>query len=310
MFKNRITIEDKALFDEYLNSFDYKTSGLTFTSIFMWKALNNFKYEIINDYLCITGDSFLEASEPEPFLFPPLTKKGFYDPESLSDTIDKIRATFESHGYIFSIRLLPFHMIDIIETAKPKQMDFFSDRPNYDYVYLAKDLIELKGKKYHSKKNHLNYFKSNFDYKYVPLSSSMMDECLELNNKINNEKEINANEMVLLKMEEEALKEAFNNYENAGFLGGAIIINDKIEAFTMGGPSGKKTMVVHIEKANPEFRGLYQAINNEFCRHECNTVKYVNREEDMGIPGLRKAKISYRPVKYIEKYIAMFKKDL
>lgn len=309
MLQNELTIEDKALFDEYLNGFDYKTSGLTFTSLFMWKNLNQFKYEIINDYLCISGNSHLEISDPEPFLFPPLTKNGFYDPNGLSDTLHAARNIFEKKGYVFSIRLLPFHMIEIFEKAEPCCLDFSSDRPNYDYVYLSTDLIQLKGKKFHSKKNHLNFFKRNYDYQYIPLSPNMADECIQLNKTIIGNKQINSAEMDLLKMEEAALKEAFANYKEAGFLGGAIVIENQIQAFTLGGPLGKKTISVHIEKANPEFRGLYQAINNEFCRHVANTVKYVNREEDMGIPGLRKAKLSYRPAKYIEKYVAMFKED-
>ncbi len=310
MLKNSITIQDKKIFDEYLQAYDYKTSGLTFTSLFMWKNLNHFKYEIINDFLCISGNSHLEVTEAEPFLFPPLTKTGCYDLNLLSATIDQVRKIFEEKGYLFSIRLLPFHMVDIIEGAKPHRMDFTSDRPNYDYVYLSKDLIELKGKKFHSKKNHLNFFKKNYDYKYIPLTPDMANECLQLNKKNIGKKQINANEMSLLKMEEEALKEAFTYYTAAGFIGGAILINNQIEAFTLGGPLGKKAVSVHVEKANPDYRGLYQAINNEFCRHTANTVKYVNREEDMGIPGLRKAKLSYRPVKYIEKYIAMFKEDI
>ncbi len=309
MLQNTLTIEDKNLFDEYLNGFDYKTSGLSFTSLFMWKNLNHFKYEIINDLLCISGSSHLEISDPEPFLFPPLTKTGSYDVHTLSNTIHTARDIFEKNGYVFSIRLLPFHMVEIFEKADPCCLDFISDRPNYDYVYLSKDLIELRGKKFHSKKNHLNFFKRNYDYKYIPLSSDMANECIELNKKIISEKQIESTEMDLLKMEEAALKEAFLYYKEAGFLGGAIVIKDKIEAFTLGGPLGKKTLSVHIEKANPEFRGLYQVINQEFCRHAASTVKYVNREEDMGIPGLRKAKLSYRPTKYIEKYIAMFKED-
>lgn len=310
MLSHDITIEDKNLFDEYLNAFEYKTSGLSFTSLFMYKDLNHFKYDIINDYLCISGHSHLEVDNPDPFLFPPLTKTGYYDIDRLSDTIDQLRQIFEKKGYIFSIRLLPFHMADIFEQAKPERFNFGSDRPNYDYVYLSKDLIELKGKKFHRKKNHLNYFKSHYDYQYMPLSANMAEACLALNSKINEKKKISQNELKLLRMEEHAMKEAFLNYEKAGFIGGVISINENIEAFTMGGPLGKKSIVVHIEKANTNYRGLYQAINNEFCKHAAQSVKYINREEDMGLPGLRKAKRSYRPAMYVEKYIAMFKEDV
>lgn len=108
MLKNSIKIEDKILFDKYLNSFDYKTSGLTFTSLFMWRNLNDFKYEVINDFLCISGNSHLEVDSLTPFLFPPLTKTGDYNSLQLSKTIDELENRFESQNSIFSIRLLPF----------------------------------------------------------------------------------------------------------------------------------------------------------------------------------------------------------
>jgi hypothetical protein len=79
---------------------------------------------------------------------------------------------------------------------------------------------------------------------------------------------------------------------------------------SIGGYLGKNTVTVHVEKANIEYRGLYQAINNEFCKHVASHVKYINREEDMGIPGLRKAKLSYHPIKLVENYIGVFKSDL
>lgn len=307
MLKNSIKIEDKILFDKYLNSFDYKTSGLTFTSLFMWRNLNDFKYEVINDFLCISGNSHLEVDSLTPFLFPPLTKTGDYNSLQLSKTIDELENRFESQNSIFSIRLLPFHMINIFEKAKPNEFKFDSDRPNYDYVYLSKDLIKLKGRKFHSKRNHLNYFKSHYDYEYLTLKPEMAEECIALNSKINNNKIVNEKELELLKMEETALLDAFSNFYEAGYIGGAIKINNEIQAFTIAGSLGKDTLSVHIEKANSPFRGLYQAINNEFCKANAKNIKYINREEDMGMEGLRKAKMSYRPVKFIEKYIATFK---
>jgi len=92
-------------------------------------------------------------------------------------------------------------------------------------------------------------------------------------------------------------------------MAGAILIDDKIEALSIGGRLGRNMITVHVEKANTNFRGLYQAINNEFCRHVAFAAKFINREEDMGIPNLRKAKLSYKPVKLLEKHIAVFKED-
>lgn len=183
MFDNKIEIKDKALLYEHLYGFEHYTSGLTFTSLFMWKDLNNFRFDIINDFLCISGNSHLEYPDVQPFLFPPLPKDSVYDEAKLGETIDILKDIFEEEGYVFNLRLLPFHMIDIFEKAKPNQLCFLDDRDNYDYVYYTKDLIELAGKKYHSKRNHLNHFVNNNAFKFVPFTREMSDECLELNKK-------------------------------------------------------------------------------------------------------------------------------
>jgi len=108
-------------------------------------------------------------------------------------------------------------------------------------------------------------------------------------------------------MEEIAMEDVFYNLERVGYLTGALMIDGKLQALCVGGALGRKTVTVHVEKANIQYRGAYQAINNEFCKHMASHVKYINREEDMGIPGLRKAKLSYKPVKLIENHIAVFR---
>lgn len=309
MFENRITVEDRSFLEEYLNGYDYKTSGLSFSALYMWRDINRFSWMQSGDYLLLAGISHLELEDGiiEPFLFPPLTKTGEYDPEGTRGALEEAKRIFEEKGHPFSIRLLPFHMIDTIENACPGKMKFIEDRPNYDYVYRRQDLVELKGRDYHAKKNHLNYFHKNYQYEYVPLTSAMADDAMRFIDEFNQRKEVPEHEMQMLKMEEQAMEDVFRNLEQVGYTAGAILIDGKIEALTIGGTLNKNTITVHVEKANVNFRGLYQAINNEFCINVPPFVKYINREEDMGIPNLRKAKLSYKPVKMVEKYIAVFK---
>lgn len=308
MFDNRITIEDREILDEYLNGFEYKTSGLSFSAQYMWRDINKFSWDIIGDYMCITGISHLELEEGIilPFMFPPLTRTGEYDKESLRETIFKAKEVFDKAGQPFSLRLVPFHLMEIIKEACP-EMSFNDDRPNYDYIYLTQDLIDLKGRAYHSKKNHLNYFKKTYEYEYVELSSHMADDAMKFIDEFNSRKDVPPHEMEMLKMEEEAMEDVFRNIESVGYSAGAILIDGKIEAIAIGGQLGKNTITEHVEKANVNFRGLYQAINNEFCKNVASKAKYINREEDMGIANLRKAKLSYKPVKLLEKYIGVFK---
>ncbi len=309
MFENRITVENRLFLEEYLNGYDYKTSGLSFSALYMWRDVNRFSWMQSGDYLLLAGISHLELEDGiiEPFLFPPLTKTGEYEPEGVRAALEEAKRIFEEQGHPFSIRLLPFHMIDIIEAACPGEMKFIEDRPNYDYVYRRQDLVELKGRDYHAKKNHLNYFHKNYQYQYIPLTSAMAEDAMRFIDEFNQRKEVPEHEMQMLKMEEQAMEDVFRNLEEVGYLAGAILIDGKIEALTIGGTLNKNTITVHVEKANVNFRGLYQAINNEFCINVPPHVKYINREEDMGIPNLRKAKLSYKPVKLVEKYIAVFK---
>ena len=275
LFDNRITLENRDVLEEYLNGFEYKTSGLSYSALYMWRDINQFSWTMMGDYMCMSGVSHLE----------------------LEQGISK--------GHPFSLRLVPFHILEIIKEAVP-ELKWEDDRPNYDYIYLTKDLIDLAGRDYHKKKNHLNYFKKTYEYEYVKMTSDMADEAMQFIDEFNRRKEIPAHEMELLKMEEEAMDDVFRNLEAVGYEAGAIRIGGKIEAVAVGGRLGTKMITEHVEKANVEYRGLYQAINNEFCKHVAGWAKYINREEDMGIPNLRKAKLSYRPCRLLEKYIGHF----
>ena len=308
MFENRITIDNREILEEYLNGYEYKTSGLSFSAQYMWRDINMFSWDIIGDYMCISGISHLELEDGIilPFMFPPLTRTGEYDKDSLRETIFRAKEHFEKKGQPFSLRLVPFHLMEIIKEACP-EMVFRDDRPNYDYIYLTQDLIDLRGRAYHSKKNHLNYFLRTYDYEYIEMTSDMADDAMKFIAEFNARKEVPEHEMEMLRMEEQAMEDVFRNLEKVGYSAGAILIDGKIEAIAIGGQLGRNTITEHVEKANVNYRGLYQAINNEFCRNVASKAKYINREEDMGIPNLRKAKLSYKPVKLLKKYIGVFK---
>ena len=307
IFNNEITIENRPVLEEYLQGFEYKTSGLSFSALYMWRDSNQFNWELIGDYMCVCGVSHLELEEgiELPFMFPPLTKTGSYEKESLRETIFKAKDIFEEQGYPFSLRLVPAHLREIISEAVP-ELVWEDDRPNYDYIYRTEDLINLSGRKYHTKKNHLNYFKKTFQYQYIKLTSDMAEDAMRFIAEFNARKDVPEHEMELLRMEEEAMRDVFENLEAVGYRAGAILLDGKIEALAVGGRLGDDMITEHIEKANSTIRGLYQAINNEFCKNEAADVTYINREEDMDIPNLREAKLSYRPVILLEKYIAHF----
>ncbi len=187
----------------------------------------------------------------------------------------------------------------------PNQFDFHETRDYFDYVYKSEDLANLVGRKYHSKKNHISYFEKTFDWKYEPINHDNIEQCLLLNdhweglNKQKNPDEISD--------ENEAIKKALNNYFVLGFEGGVLTIQGEIVAFTFGERLNDNTFCTHVEKAYGSIRGAYQMINREFARQLQDRYEFINREEDTGSEGLRRAKLSYQPHRLVIKYSAVYK---
>jgi hypothetical protein len=175
------------------------------------------------------------------------------------------------------------------------------DRDQSDYIYLVKDLTKLEGRKYHRKRNHIKQFKEKYSYQYLSLTPEWISESLRLET---DWCDLRHCELVLgLANESVAIKEALTHFDQLNMKGGAILIDGKLEAFTLGEPLNPETVVIHIEKANPVFEGLYPLINQVFLENEWSAHLYVNREQDLGEEGLRKAKESYFPHHMIHKYI-------
>lgn len=173
-----------------------------------------------------------------------------------------------------------------------------------DYVYLAEDLENLTGKKYHSKRNHLNRFYEN-DWSFEPLTAENIPECLEMNLRWRTE---NVDECRLTAETESKLDElcvvecSLAHFDELGYVGGVLRVSGEVQAFTFGEPSSDDCFVVHVEKALRQYQGAYTAVNREFVRSLNGQYKYINREEDTGSENLRKAKLSYHPAFLEEKF--------
>ena len=197
-------------------------------------------------------------------------------------------------------------MVLFLKENYPGKFDYTEERDLFDYVYDGESMRELKGRKNVKKRNHINYFIKEYEgrYEYRLLDEEDFDACLALVQEWTSNKEENG--QIDEEMEEEliGIKKLFENYsvlkDKLKIAG--IFIDGKLEAFTMGEYINPDMALIHIEKANPSIRGLYPFINQQFLVHEFSDVEFVNREEDLGIEGLRKAKLSYHPVRFVEKY--------
>lgn len=179
-------------------------------------------------------------------------------------------------------------------------------RDAFDYIYLQSDLANLSGKKYHSKRNHIAAFSKQYDWQYREITKENIQDiliCADEWYKLNADRYDK-----YMQCEYEGLKIILQNLECLNAKGGAIYIEDRVVAFTVGSPINDETFDVHIEKALPQYATAYTVINNEFAK-TLSQYKYINREDDMGLEGLRKAKLSYKPEILLKKYICLPKKQ-
>jgi hypothetical protein len=285
------------VFDTYISLQRHEASICTFANLFSWRDTYSFEWAVVSNALWIKG--YLNN---HPFILPPFG----YQKDTLRLALKTAQNWFCQNDYPFVINGATLDFAKTLTTILPGYFSFVPDRNDFDYVYRLQDLIELKGNKYRTKRNHINSFKRRYpSYQFVPLTGDSAPHCLEILDSWNRS---TARYGQTTSQEHAAMADVLNNFSYLNLFGGAITIDDKFEAFSVGENLNDDTIVVHIEKANPQINGLYQMINWEFCKHFKNDKKYVNREEDMGIPGLKTAKESYHPAKMIVKYIAIAKR--
>lgn len=293
----QLTCTDKPTFDKFFGSRYCENAEYTFTNLFMWRNMLNLRWAVEDDVLYIFSTDEKSFAAWQPI--------GAQD--KMQDAITKILRVADSERSDKKFMFVVVEKIFADELARYPHAKFniTAERDNFDYVYLAQDLINLSGRKFHSKKNHLNAFIKEYpDAYYLPITEEIIPQCREeLNQWYAIHKRANPDDPFIY-YEQAAIHEIFDHFAYFNLKGGAIMLNKKVAAFTFGERLNSDTAVIHVEKADPNVRGIYAAINQNFVAHEWFDMTYINREEDMGIDGLRQAKESYRPVKLIEKFNA------
>ena len=193
----------------------------------------------------------------------------------------------------------------LIEQAMPGFFRYERDPNNDDYVYSTYDLINLEGKKDHQKRNHINRFLKNYEYTYESIDDSNIEECIAAEIEWLKGKEPDRS----LQDEKIAIMEALNNFDQLGLKGGALRIDGKIQAFSIGDLLNPEMVVIHFEKANTEYHGSYAMINQQFAANCWKDIPVHKQGRRYGNTGPRKAKRSYHPIKMVEKYTAYLAKE-
>ena len=288
-----LTKADKPLLDRYFQSRYYENSHFTFTNLYMWREPYQVKWCEEDGVLYMTcqWDGQLMAWQP-------------YGPEEkMKEATEKFLAYFEQQGQPFVMTGIEKSYVQVLENYTGASFAIEADRDNFDYVYLAEKLISLSGRKLHSQKNHLNAFRKLYPQaEYLPITEEILSDCLEELQRWYDIRIKDEPDDPFIGWESRAIREVFEDYAYFGLKGGAIRLDGRIIAFTFGEQLNTDSVVVHVEKADPNIRGVYPAINQAYVKNCWQGMTYINREEDMGHEGLRKAKESYKPVKMIEKF--------
>lgn len=302
MFKlYKPSIDNKELLDKYLKYNSFPSCELSSANNILWAEYYDTYFTIIEDMLVYCH---LEKGIIKKVSFP-------IGRDNHKAAFDKVLEYFQENSIPFSMNLVSEKMYSMIEEWYPDSFDIRYDRDDADYIYKRESLATLSGKKLHAKRNHINRFVEMYpDYIYENLNEENIKYCIEVakeweNNRLDklkyDENPVSDYYLDGVKYEINALFFALNNMNLLGLKGALIRVGKNVVAFTLGEELTKDTFVIHFEKAFADIQGAYAIINRDFAKNELSAYEYINREEDLGLEGLRKAKLSYRPERLVEK---------
>ncbi|QTX33385.1 DUF2156 domain-containing protein [Aminithiophilus ramosus] len=279
-----LTLEDGPALRAALDLCPQKASDYTFVNLWAWNGQR--RYDVAFD-----GDlAWLRATSPKEELWAPLGDWEKADWETL------LRQSFH-RGALF--RRVPEKLARLLARRLGPSVSIEEERDQWEYLYLVDELIALEGNRFHKKKNLVNQFLKSYDWRYVSLSADDGPMIVDLQQAWCRRR--NCDETEGLKEENEAIARVLRDWRTfPDLMGGALVVNETLVAYTVA-EALDDTVVIHFEKGLSDYKGVYQAINRIFLERLAS-FRYVNREQDLGEEGLRKAKMSYNPVDFLRKY--------
>lgn len=289
-----VRLEDRATIERFTMSSDITNCDLSFANMFCWQEVYHSAWAIVDGFLVIRFH--IDGGD----------RLGYMQPVGEGDCariIPALREDAHAHGQRLRIIGLTDRGREMIRQMHIGQFAFESDRALEDYVYTADDLRNLPGRRYQPKRNHINRFMAEYpDYRYEELTPDRFDECMQLEREWRRNHEGHTSELCA---EQRAMQRAFAHFAELGMTGGCIYVGERMVAFTYGSAVNDHTFDTHVEKADTDYDGAFTVINCLFARHLPERFTLINREEDLGIEGLRRAKLSYHPAVIQHKFTAI-----
>ncbi len=289
-----VRLEDRTTVERYTRTSTVTNCDLAFANIYCWNDLYHSEWAEVEGFLVIR---FRIDGDP---------RTGYMQPVGAGDfrpILPLLEAEAHRRGEPLRLFGLDEEAAALLKGGEAGPFACIAERDYADYLYSAEALRTLRGKGYQPKRNHFNRFISEYpDYRYEPLTPDRFAECLTLERLWRSRHEANDSELCA---EQRAMQRGFEHFAELGLRGGCLYVGDRIVAFTYGSAVNAETFDIHVEKADTRYDGAFTAINRLFAEHLPDTFKQINREEDLGLPGLRQAKLSYQPIRIAPKYTAL-----
>ncbi len=287
---HHIKTDDKAVTEQFMPACCRQMCDFCFGNLYTWSAAEHTELAVEEGFLFLRSTFNGVTSYAVPW--------GDGDIQKALQMVVDDAAQRESDLSFYCVAEEQLHFLKKFfgdRLVVKEQRDYF------DYIYLGENLSQLKGRKLHSKKNHVNSFMKKFNYSVEEISDSNIKECLDFSHSWHMRNESTQR----LEAERQVIDCAFAKFNKLNYRGIIVRVDGKIVAYAMGEPMADgETFCVHFEKASPDFPTAYAAVNKLFADRLAGEFIYINREDDAGVEGLRKAKTSYQPEYLVKKYYA------
>lgn len=284
-----LSLSHKSAMEKKLRSYPRNMCELSFATLFIWQNFEKPKLTYINDNLCILAT----PPDEEPYFFEPIGRNSVRD--TLSTCMEHAgRISCASTAYAFSFPHICYDIAPI--------------RDHFDYIYFTKDLIELKGRRYDGKRNHIKNFRKRYaSYDFRPIGRGNKSEAIKLYDdwfaaKKESEGYCEATSDLSYQSQMSAIETAFENFEELSLRGTGLFINNALQGFVIGSQINSSLACMHFMTASPDLHTPYPLLMSEGCSRLFSEFEYVNLEQDLGLEGLRKSKLSYHPMWLEEKF--------
>lgn len=291
-----ITLEDKEMVEEYAAKRNFHLCEHCFVDLFMWEGHYHTQICAYEGFLLVKMQSFPDGT---PMYLAPIGQG------DIRSVLLKLEEDAKEREIAFVMTSVAEQLKNEIEELMPGHFVFENLINGADYIYSAESMITLKGKKLQSKRNFINRFMSAYEgqWEYEEITKANIEEVFEYHEHWCKNNGCAGNQSFT--GETCAIRRALRHMDALNIKGGCIRLNGKLIAFTLGCQATPDMFIIQIEKAEADIPGAYPMINQQFAMRNCQTVEFINREEDLGLEGLRKAKQSYHPVMMGNKYMAM-----